>query len=116
VAHPSRWSWNYEYHQEVLRELVRVYRLKKETVVAEVGDAIIWAANLLHGGEPILKKGSTRHSQVTHFYFTGCTYFTPCLSNVHMNIYHRPDRSDIRTGEPLRHYYDEIELPYQATR
>lgn len=45
------------------------------------GQALIWAANLLHGGQPILDPARTRHSQVTHYYFEGCSYHTPLLSD-----------------------------------
>ena len=41
------------------------------------GQALIWDANLLHGGAPQTDRSLTRHSQVTHYFFEGCTYFTP---------------------------------------
>lgn len=41
------------------------------------GQALIWAANLLHGGAPQTNRSLTRHSQVTHYFFEGCSYFTP---------------------------------------
>ncbi|WP_066556820.1 phytanoyl-CoA dioxygenase family protein [Croceicoccus bisphenolivorans] len=44
------------------------------------GQALIWSANLLHGGNPILDPARTRHSQVTHYYFRGCRYWTPLQS------------------------------------
>lgn len=115
VASSDVWSQNYEYHQDVLRELIRVKGYEKVVIEAEPGDVIIWAANLLHGGEPILEHGSTRHSQVTHYYFEGCSYYTPMRSNVPMGEFHRPDRRDIRTGERLQHYFDQIALPYRES-
>jgi ectoine hydroxylase-related dioxygenase (phytanoyl-CoA dioxygenase family) len=33
------------------------------------GQAVIWHANLLHGGSIQIDKSKTRHSQVTHYYF-----------------------------------------------
>jgi ectoine hydroxylase-related dioxygenase (phytanoyl-CoA dioxygenase family) len=45
------------------------------------GQALIWAANLFHGGAPQRDKTRTRHSQVTHYYFEGCRYWTPMLSD-----------------------------------
>ena len=42
---------------------------------------MIWASNLVHGGSPILREGSSRWSQVTHYLFEGCIYYTPMLSN-----------------------------------
>jgi phytanoyl-CoA dioxygenase PhyH len=50
------------------------------------GQSLIWAANLLHGGAPQKDKSRTRQSQVSHYYFESCKYWTPLLSgetNVH---------------------------------
>jgi hypothetical protein len=44
------------------------------------GQTLIWAANLLHGGLPQRDSARTRLSQVTHFFFEGCRYYTPMLS------------------------------------
>ena len=35
------------------------------------GEALIWAAHLIHGGSPQRDRSRTRHSQVTHYYFEG---------------------------------------------
>ncbi len=40
------------------------------------GEAVLWAANLLHGGSPVTNPFSTRFSQVSHYFFDGCQYFT----------------------------------------
>lgn len=52
------------------------------------GQALIWASNLLHGGSPQADMGRTRHSQVTHYYFEECKYYTPRLSKGR-NLYYR---------------------------
>jgi hypothetical protein len=52
-----------------------------ETAPIRRGQAFIWAANLMHGGSPIADSARTRLSQVTHYYFRNCSYFTPLLSN-----------------------------------
>jgi hypothetical protein len=44
------------------------------------GQAFLWSANLLHGGIRQADKSRTRHSQVTHFFFEGCKYYTPMHS------------------------------------
>lgn len=44
------------------------------------GQGLVWAANLLHGGSPRADKTRTRNSQVTHYFFEGCRYYTPVLS------------------------------------
>lgn len=46
------------------------------------GQALIWAANLLHGGSKQLNPSRTRWTQVTHYYFSDCTYWRPYASNV----------------------------------
>jgi ectoine hydroxylase-related dioxygenase (phytanoyl-CoA dioxygenase family) len=45
------------------------------------GECVIWSANLLHGGSKIVDINKTRFSQVTHYYFEGCKYYTPWFSN-----------------------------------
>lgn len=35
---------------------------------ARAGDALIWHANLIHGGLPIGEAGATRRSMVCHYY------------------------------------------------
>lgn len=111
VADPGRWSANYEAHQEVLHEFLRLHGSEKQILEADRGDAIIWAANLCHGGEPIADPGSSRHSQVTHYYFEGCAYYSPMLSNVFMGQVCRPDRRDIRTGEPILPVFGHARIP-----
>jgi hypothetical protein len=44
------------------------------------GQALIWAANLLHGGSVQHDPARTRWSQVTHYYFRDCIYYTPAFS------------------------------------
>lgn len=46
------------------------------------GQALIWHANLLHGGSSVANRRSRRWSQVVHFYFEDCLYTTPmkCFS------------------------------------
>ena len=44
--------------------------------------ALIWAANLLHGGAPILDPSATRWSQVTHYFFDNCAWYRPMASHV----------------------------------
>jgi ectoine hydroxylase-related dioxygenase (phytanoyl-CoA dioxygenase family) len=41
------------------------------------GQALIWDANLWHGGARQTDMSLTRHSQVTHYFFEGCSYWTP---------------------------------------
>lgn len=69
------------------------------------GQALIWAANLLHGGSPIREPGRSRHSQVTHYYFNGCTYFTPLYSDPHIGRVKRRYPIDIRSDVHVDNSY-----------
>lgn len=54
---------------------------KPETFLARKGQALIWCANLLHGGSVQNDPRLTRWSQVTHYYFDDCIYYTPAFSD-----------------------------------
>ncbi|MFM7064410.1 MAG: phytanoyl-CoA dioxygenase family protein [Actinomycetes bacterium] len=45
------------------------------------GTAVVWAADLVHGGAPVEQPDTTRWSQVTHFFGAGCVYVTPQRSH-----------------------------------
>jgi hypothetical protein len=59
------------------RKLVEASHSKSQNFLARKGQALIWAANLLHGGDSQTDLSRTRHSQVTHYYFENCSYYTP---------------------------------------
>jgi len=94
-----------EDYETFIENMVNSLELKKSTLNIKKGQAIIWAANLLHGGERILQPGSTRHSQVTHYYFEDCMYFTPRLSDVAINRLYLSDLVDIKTGKKITNTY-----------
>jgi ectoine hydroxylase-related dioxygenase (phytanoyl-CoA dioxygenase family) len=48
--------------------IIREYELKKEEFYPEAGDVLIWHAQLLHGGSPIVNREETRRSLVTHYW------------------------------------------------
>jgi hypothetical protein len=56
--------------------------LPQAQVLPKKGEAVVWAANLAHGGAPIANPDATRRSLVVHFYFDGCVYYTPVHSDV----------------------------------
>jgi hypothetical protein len=81
-------------------ELVRVHGLKPEEFHPRKGQALIWAANLLHGGAQQLDKARTRWSQVTHYYFENCAYYTP-LSEAPLKARALRQIVNIETGSPV---------------
>ena len=58
----------YDKYEDKVQELIDKNNLKKEVFLAKKGDVLIWHANLLHGGEPVLNKNSSRKSMVFHYY------------------------------------------------
>jgi hypothetical protein len=63
------------------RALVEASGLEPVVYTPKKGQALIWAANLLHGGARQRNPDLTRWSQVTHYYFEGCAYYTPAFSD-----------------------------------
>jgi ectoine hydroxylase-related dioxygenase (phytanoyl-CoA dioxygenase family) len=58
----------YPDYEDMVEELITRNNLQKETLLAKKGDVLIWHANLIHGGAPILNKALTRKSMVVHYY------------------------------------------------
>lgn len=94
---------SYAQYEQYLEALVRLHDLPVRTATMKKGSALVWAANLVHGGAPIEKPGATRMSQVTHYYFEDCIYYTPIFSNVALGEIFLRDVRDIRTGERVPH-------------
>jgi ectoine hydroxylase-related dioxygenase (phytanoyl-CoA dioxygenase family) len=67
-------------YEPYIEELVRREGLEPRYATLAKGRAVVWAANLLHGGSPVRAPGRTRRSQVTHYYFEGARLWTPLLS------------------------------------
>jgi hypothetical protein len=106
-------------HDEDYGRLEAVWRkLREKAGVAPVefypkkGQALIWAAGLHHGGIPHADRTKTRQSQVTHFLFADCAYWTPLLSDPFAGqIAFRRDFVDIRTGAPVAHAPNGVATP-----
>jgi len=90
----------YEYYKDYeqsIQKLIAEQNLQAEYGTIRKGEALIWHANLLHGGAPRKDPSRSRHSQVTHYFFEGCRYLTPLLSS-----------------EGSIHYRDPIWIPESA--
>jgi Protein involved in biosynthesis of mitomycin antibiotics/polyketide fumonisin len=83
----GRRGWQSELHsaqapfQQVWSAMVESTGAVSETFAAKKGQALIWCANLLHGGSPQSNRALTRWSQVTHYFFDDCVYYTPAFSD-----------------------------------
>ena len=58
----------YSDYEDALKDLVAAGEYEKRELYAKKGDILIWHANLVHGGAPILDKKATRKSMVIHYY------------------------------------------------
>ena len=81
---------NYPAYERRIGNLIIEHGLQAEYGAIKKGEAIIWHANLLHGGAPRKDLTRTRHSQVTHYYFEGCDYYTPMESVSGRHFYRHP--------------------------
>lgn len=68
------------HYEPYVEDLIRREGLEPLYATLAKGQAVAWAANLLHGGSPVRVPGRTRRSQVTHYYFEGARLWTPLLS------------------------------------
>ncbi|MBM3667138.1 MAG: phytanoyl-CoA dioxygenase family protein [Actinobacteria bacterium] len=84
-----------------IAHLIAGLGLEKEQATLRRGQALVWSANLLHGGDPVADADSTRLSQVTHYFFDGCSYFSPVESDMQRGQIQFRRVVDIGSGEPL---------------
>jgi hypothetical protein len=68
-------------YEDFVAAMMPATGLARAELKIERGQALIWAANLYHGGCPILDTRRTRLTQVTHYYFDRCFYYTPLTSD-----------------------------------
>ncbi|GAB3548026.1 phytanoyl-CoA dioxygenase family protein [Spirosoma fluminis] len=104
----------YARYEERLEEIVQAHGLKKAVLNMPKGKAIIWSANLLHGGEKILTPGASRHSQVTHYFFENCVYYTPLRSDATLDKLYVRKITNIATGQPVPNKYFNQQLAYDS--
>ncbi len=108
---------NYPEYETFMEELMAVSPYKKTKFLAKKGDALIWSSNIIHGGSAVNDPNSTRFSQVTHYYFKDCVYYTPMLSNSVTNeLFLRRFLKNIRTGEPVKNSWNGHETNFMRTR
>lgn len=88
---------NYGDYEDFVEEMVKSISKGPKLVQMKKGDVFIWSANLIHGGSPIIKEDSSRFSQVTHYFYDDCVYFTPLSSNLRDAKVHLRLPEDIST-------------------
>ena len=98
---------DYLKYEDFLEKLMLAEGLEKKIFKAKKGDILIWASNLVHGGSPVTNSSLSRFSQVTHYFFENCLFYTPMTSNmVTKELYLRHDLINIKTGKIIEQNYN----------
>jgi hypothetical protein len=95
----------YVKYEDFIEQLVAQKQLDKKILNLKKGQALIWSANLLHGGEKISIPGSTRYTQVNHFYFENCAYYRPMKTDMALERVSIQKVTDISTGKEVQSNY-----------
>jgi hypothetical protein len=98
------------YH-EAWHALIAEHPRPTELFFARKGQALIWCANLLHGGSVQNDSRLTRWSQVTHYYFDDCVYYTPAFSDEYLGRLALRKLVSIADGAPKPNLYLGEEIP-----
>lgn len=98
-------------------ELCEAHQAVREPFLARKGQALIWTANLLHGGSVQTDPTLTRWSQVTHYYFDDCIYYTPAFSDEALGQLDLRSLTAISDGLPRANMYlgEPIKEPAKRT-
>jgi ectoine hydroxylase-related dioxygenase (phytanoyl-CoA dioxygenase family) len=67
--------------EHFMTAVAHAHHLERREVHLKRGQALIWAANTLHGGSPVRDPRRSRHSQVTHYFFEDCVWWIPGCSD-----------------------------------
>ncbi len=104
-------GWNYQNYENFIINLMKSKNLTPKFLTLKKGSALIWSANLVHGGSLQKNKQLTRWSQVTHYFFEDCIYYTPLNSLVPFGQYFvRNNLSNIINGEKIKLNYNKYDI------
>jgi len=107
---------SYGEYEDFIGKIMKANHIESKQFLAKKGDALIWSSNIIHGGSPVIKEGSTRWSQVTHYFFEDCYYYTPMLSNmVTKELFLRNNLVNIKTNKPVKQSYNGEQLKVLKT-
>lgn len=59
---------SYTDYEEVMQDIIKKEKLEPKVFLPKKGDVLVWHANLIHGGMPVVNPSLTRKSMVIHFY------------------------------------------------
>ncbi|WP_027813657.1 phytanoyl-CoA dioxygenase family protein [Burkholderia cenocepacia] len=105
-----------ELYEPMWRSLVEAHGVKKQSFTAKKGQALIWAANLLHGGSKQKSSSKTRWSQVTHYYFENCAYYSPLRSDPFYGSIDFKNVTDMVTRKKVANQYLGKQIPQEFVK
>jgi Phytanoyl-CoA dioxygenase (PhyH) len=94
----------YQKYEECIKIVLSERGFSSRQAHLKKGQAFVWSSNIFHGGSPVADPTRTRFSQVTHYYFPGCIYYTPMLSAPSKQIWTLRQVEDIRTQTLVPQY------------
>ena len=105
---------DYEAYPEFLKTQLEHRGYKPVELHLRKGDAMIWSSNLAHGGVVIADPARTRRSQITHYYFDNCVYYTPRLSQPYIGRFWLRRVIDVATGSVVPHRFRDQQFSIAA--
>ena len=96
---------SYAMWEQAVQALMAASGCELAELHVERGQALVWAANLHHGGRPIRDRGRTRLSQVTHYFFEDTLMYSPQGTDLITGRLQLRDVCDLRTGAMVAHCY-----------
>jgi len=100
----ASWDRHHEY-EEAIVALVRAQNLEPLSLAPRRGEAVIWAANLLHGGSSVVDPKRTRLSQASHYYFEDCFYYQAAVSDPFVGRLALKSVEEVGTGRVVPNVY-----------
>ena len=98
-SHPAA-AVSQEIFHQAWTAMIEAQGLQRQVFLPRLGEALIWSANLLHGGSAVADPARSRWSQVTHYFFEGCRHYTPLLSCWPEGPVAWRKPLDVATGQP----------------
>jgi hypothetical protein len=104
LALPTGYA-SYRDYERFIADLLETEKLEPEPLLLRRGQAVIWAANLLHGGSAVVDPARTRLSQASHYFFEGGLYYQPGASDPFAGRMKLKDVEEVGTGRRIPNLY-----------
>jgi ectoine hydroxylase-related dioxygenase (phytanoyl-CoA dioxygenase family) len=101
---------NYNAYELAIQALIKERNFEPVLGLMKKGEAVLWHANLLHGGSQQNDVSLSRHSQVTHYYFENCEYYSPIRSTSEKKEIRNPEWITFQPVSALKRIYNAINL------